>query len=275
MEWNKTEFAPYLTYSNLKQFSVVSHFVTTRHGGVSTGAYASLNIGLGTDDEASAVLQNRKILAKSVNIPLSSFVFLNQVHETRVEVATLATKGSGAFNRESAVSKTDAIITNQSGICLFVMGADCVPVLFFDPVKLVVGACHSGWRGTVKSAPAKTVEKMVSAFGSNPGDVLVGIGPSIGSCCYEVGNEVVSSVREQFGKNASGLLSIPGKGTQFHFDLWGAVEQQLVAFGVRPENIEQSGLCTKCNSGDFFSSRQGRGVTGRFGAGIMLKTDYR
>jgi hypothetical protein len=165
--------------------------------------------------------------------------------------------------------QTDATITALPGICLMVMVADCVPVLLFDPVKRVSAVIHAGWRGTVHQITSNTIDTMVSHFGCNPADILAGIGPSIGPCCYEVGEDVKEFVLQSFG-TTDGYLVRQKHSSKIHFDLWYANHKQLAGKGVKPENIESSKLCTLCNSETFFSSRASGGITGRFAAGIYI-----
>jgi polyphenol oxidase len=261
--------APYLVFDGLSGFNELQHFVTMRHGGVSQGPYSSLNIGLGTDDDPAHVLQNRRNISQSVGIPLELFVMQNQVHGTHVAVVTSEMKGQGAFDRHTAIQETDAMVTNERGICLFVMSADCVPLLFFDPVHKVIGACHAGWRGTVDKAPLATLEAMNKAFGSRSQDIYAGIGPSIGSCCYHVGGEVIDMILRNFGTTDS-LVRFDTDG-QPYLDLWATNQHTLTEAGVPVKQIEIAGLCTRCHHTDFFSSRNDKGLTERFGAGIMLK----
>jgi polyphenol oxidase len=149
------------------------------------------------------------------------------------------------------------------------MVADCVPLLLFDPVKKVVAVIHAGWRGTVQHITSNTIKVMIDRFGSNPADILAGIGPSIGPCCYEVGEEVKAVVHESFGTTEGYLVSQPHSEKPY-FDLWYANQKQLIELGLKPENIETSQICTKCNHRMFYSSRADKGVTGRFAAGIFL-----
>jgi len=264
-----TPEAPYYTFENLRSFKEIKHFVTTRHGGVSDGAFASLNLGLGTEDRPLTVLQNRQILADSVGISQDYFVMANQIHGTNVEVIAKDRRGAGAFSRHNAIPATDGMITNEPEICLFVMGADCVPILFFDRKKKVIGAAHSGWKGTVTKIAAEVVRKMQETYHSSPSDIVVAIGPSIGPCCYKVGGEVMEAVLRHFG-TTNGFISFENEDFAPMLDLWTANKTQLLEIGVPEENIEIAGLCTQCNHDEFFSSRYGKGITGRFGAGIMI-----
>ena len=178
-------------------------------------------------------------------------------------------RGYGAADLNTAVEATDAMITDVPRLCLTVLAADCVLVLFFDPQKRVVAAVHAGWRGTVKLAAQKTAETLKQEFNCKPTNILVGIGPSIGPCHYEVGPEVITQVEDTFGGTAGYINgeTPDGKG---YFDLWKANKQQVMEAGVPAQNIEVAQICTYCNTHLFFSERHQRGKTGRFGAGIML-----
>ena len=246
-----------IRFESLARYRNITHFVTTRIGGVSLPPYDSLNLGFGTRDNPEHVLENRKRLADSINVPLGSFVVAKQVHGDRIAVVTESDKGHGASNYETALDATDALITDIPGICLMVLLADCTPVLLYDPVKRVAAAVHAGWQSTAKQIGRKTVEVMRHSYGCRPEDIVAGIGPSIGACCYEVGHEVISQFE-------AGLVDELG-----HLDLWEANRRQLTEAGVLPEHIEVAGICTKCNAHRFFSERHMPG-TGRFGAGIML-----
>ena len=150
-----------------------------------------------------------------------------------------------------------------------VLAADCVPVLMYDPRMRVIAAVHAGWRGTVGRIAAKTVERMREKFGCDPRDMLVGIGPSIGPCCFEVGEEVVEAALEGLG-DLKGLVETGKHPGKYQLNLWEANCRQLRQVGVEDARIEVAGICTVCHHDQFFSYRGDRGNTGRFGAGIML-----
>ncbi|NVO19814.1 MAG: peptidoglycan editing factor PgeF [Bacteroidetes bacterium] len=257
-------------FKHLSRFDPLGHFITTRDGGVSSGAYSSLNLGFNTEDEPGNVLKNREILADSLGLQPIQFVFAGQVHEDKVMIVEHIHAGSGFKDVSTAILGTDAMISGATGICLLIQVADCVPVLFYDPVKRVIGIAHAGWRGTVRRIVPATVEMMVSHYGCDPADILAGIGPSIGPCCYEIGDEVIHRVHSM-ESNSRNYLIEHGKGSKPHFDLWASNRDQLLESGVRQENIEIMEICTKCNSDTFFSSRAGNGTTGRLGGGLWLK----
>src|SRR5690606_17798646 len=135
--------------------------------------------------------------------------------------------------------ETDALVTDTAGICLCIQTADCVPLLLYDPVAKLAGAVHAGWRGTVDLIAAKAVEKMSRIYGSQPQDILVAIGPSIGPDIYEVGNEVADAVY-QFIPNGGETLHKGARG-KYHLNLWEANRQILIANGILPDHIEVSG----------------------------------
>lgn len=258
----------WLQFSNLLQFESIGHFVSTRIGGVSTGVFQSLNLGLSSGDDLDHVLKNRTLLARAAGLEPGQFVVAEQVHSATVAVVTAANAGKGMFDAASAIAQTDALITQTPGLCLVAKSADCVPVLLYDPENHAVAAIHSGWKGTMQCIAAKTVTAMKENFGTRPSALIAGIGPSNGPCCYEVGDDVVDTVAKVFDSNRPFLKYQPSK-KKFHLDLWKTNEFILLEAGVNRKNIEIAALCTQCNPQWFYSAR--RKETGRIFAGIFLK----
>ena len=251
-------------FNNLSKFKKeIEHFISDRKGGVSPAPYDSLNIGFNTQDDRKYVLRNRKALLEKVGIKLRALTTAKQTHSNNVYLVSPFQRGLGSKDYESAISDTDSLITRSPDILLLVQVADCVPLLIYDPKMKVIAAVHAGWKGTIAKIAEKTVKKMQEEFGSNPKDLVIGIGPSIGPCCYEVGDEVIG--------NAGDMKKFIDKKNKF--DLWKANEFQLTSVRVKRSNIEISGICTKDNSGKYFSARASNGMTGRFGAGIMLRAN--
>ena len=266
---NLTEAFPLYKFHNLGRFPKLLHFVTTRSGGVSIAPYNSLNLGLHTADNPAHVLQNRTLLANEIGIADDKILYASQVHSGNVKVIDDEDVAEGILKTNP---ETDAMVTDIPGICLMVMVADCVPVLLFDPVKNVIAVIHAGWRGTVQKIVSNTIAVMKTNYGSNPSNLIAAIGPSIGPCCYEVGEEVKLSVSSSFGSTEGYLIKQKESG-KFNFDLWHSNHKQLIDKGLRTENIETAGICTKCNSDTYYSSRASGGITGRFAAGLcILKT---
>ncbi len=257
-------------FSNLNKFEKINHFISNRHGGLSKSPFESLNIGFNTADEEEIVLQNRKLLGDSVEIPVFRFTIADQTHSGNVTIVTADMKGRGSQERADSIPDSDGLVTNVHGICLLAMMADCVPILLYDPVQVVIGLVHAGWRGITRKVARNTIARMQREFGSKPGDIIVGIGPSIGPCCYEIGEEVETAVKMTFDKTNKLLLKKVNRDKK-HLDLWKANIDQLESIGILQENIESSGICTSCESETYFSFRKGMGITGRFAAGIMIK----
>ena len=237
-----------------KQLPVICA-TSTRRGGVSSKPYESLNLAYHVNDNPISVTENRQRFCKEIGIDVSSLVLARQVHGDRIEIVESKDTGRGAYGIEDAIPDTDAMITTSKSISIGILTADCVPVMIFDPVKLAIGVAHAGWKGTILMLPAKTVLKMKESFGTDPSDCMVVLGPSIGFCCYEVGEELISQFDKAFGT---------GKCTKGNkLDLPRAVEYQLVDVGVSMDNITSEGSCTACNLNLFYSHRAENGITGR------------
>ena len=259
---------PLWQFENLSEPEGVRHFVTTREDGYGEGDFGSFNLGLNTGDDDAIVAENRQRLASSLGISIDDFITLRQIHSNKVIPIKSRDDIEHIKNHEN--NHADALVTNLAGIYLIVQVADCLPILLFDPVQKVTAAVHAGWRGTVKKIVRETIRMMTGEFGCAPENILAGIGPSIGPCCYEVGDDVVREVTENLS-NADKLLKDSPSGEKKHLDLREANSQELTEAGLIDANIEQAGICTCCNSDEFYSYRCGSGRAGRFWAGIMLK----
>lgn len=235
----------------------INHFVTGRNSSAS-GKEFTLSFSSSPDKEL--IRNNRHLLASAMEISDNRLFLPSQVHKTRIVRVTQHTE-------KEELMDTDALITNEKGICVAVMSADCVPILLYDKKNKAVAAVHSGWRGTVARILEKTLHEMNALFGTKGDNIIAGIGPSVSQESYEVGEEVVSEVSKAFGRESGLLIAQPENKAKL--DLWKANALQLKEFGVKPEAIEISDLCTVKNNSYFFSARQGD--SGRFAAGIMLR----
>jgi polyphenol oxidase len=215
-----------------------------------------------TGDSADIFEYNRVLLAEKLMIKPEQLVFPRQTHTNCVaEISNIP---------ENEIKETDALVTNQTGICLCVQTADCVPILLFDPMNNVIAAVHAGWRGTVKKIAEIAVQKMVMKYNSSPGNIVAAIGPSISADIYEVGNEVAEEVKKSI-PNAEIVLHKNSLG-KYHFNLWEANRQILLENGLKEKNIEILGECSFTESSKYFSARKEGIATGRMVSGIMILT---
>jgi len=265
----KIDFVSLFFFENLLRHQEITHFISTRTRGFSKSPFDSLNLGFHVADNPEDVLNNRKRLASAIGIPLKSLTAARQIHSGNVTIVSEPLRGRGSTNHEDAIEASDAMVTDVPRICLILLVADCVPMLFFDPVRNVIGVAHAGWKGTLEYIASKTVRAMENGFGSSPHNIIVGMGPSIGPCCYEVGPEVIAQVRSIFPSGKEYILNESGDGKGY-FDLWRANLDQLLRAGIQRKNIEMAMKCTCHNPDLFFSYRHQKGETGRFGAGISI-----
>ncbi len=247
----------------------VTAVVTTRRGGVSVGSYASLNLGAQVGDDLHSVRQNRGRVAAALGV--DRLTIAAQQHTNRVAVVNRGTAGrghDGVAGSQSAFPATDALVTDLPGTALAVVVADCAPVVLFDPVHRVIGVAHCGRAGTVSGMLPNTVEAMSQAYGSNPEDLLVGIGPAIRADSYEVGDAEAAEMAAAFGPDAAGLLK-PTRPGHCTLDLVGGLRVQLRRAGVKDANVYDLGIDTRTAADEFFSHRAAR-PSGRFAAVALL-----
>ncbi len=252
----------------LEQYGVV-HGFTLRHHGQSDIVKGTLNMALHVGDDCKKVLPNRAKVAKALGYDPKKATTCAQVHGSRVQLVDASLVGSGATDYAKTIAATDALITRLPGVPLLLFYADCVPILLADPVRKVIGVAHAGWRGTVAGIAAATVAKMQEWCGCAPGNILAGIGPSIGGCCYEV-DDVVRSRALAYQE-----FFQPRGGGKYLLNLQGINRQQLSAVGLKADNIVDAGVCTADNKELFFSYRQEQGHTGRMGTCLCIPSGSR
>lgn len=251
--------------------SGVNHGISTRLGGASAGPYSSLNLGMSTGDDPDVVLTNRDRFARAVGTNLER-VFVGRLSHGNAVTVFDDREWSGHGPRHllhdssdtHRVFRTDAVISNLPSAHFLLTFADCVPLLFMDGERGVVGAAHAGWRGTEALVGPNVVRTMTERFGTDPGQLQVGIGPSIGPCCFAVQEDVLARFK------VGGVCGKWEERDQGYVDLWGTNYAQLCAAGVSSENIRCANVCTRCNSTTFFSHRAEGPITGRFAACIGL-----
>ena len=258
---------PFLEKNELRYYSfdifsnAVTQAIFTRRGGVSPAPWNSLNLGGAVGDDPARVTENRIRVFRTMGCEPASIHDVWLVHGTRIIYAD----APRPLDQPSA--KADIIFTDNPNVSLFMRFGDCVPILFHDPKKNVIGIAHAGWMGTVRGVVKSAVKGMQSHYGCKPENIIAGIGPSIGLDHYEVGVDVITKFQEKYNMYADQILQTRNGGT--YLDLWTANAIQLQNAGV--EQIQISGVCTACHLDDWFSHRAEKGKTGRFGALMTLQ----
>lgn len=260
MRQNQRDNIPYFQFESLPANGRIQHAIFTRQGGVSPAPFESLNLSVSVPDEKARVYENRRRAYGLYGRDTATVVHAHLVHDTAV--ARVTSQNNGTW-----LPHVDGIITNEPGCALTMNYADCTPIFLYDPVHQAIGLGHAGWQGAVKDLPGAMVQAMQTEFGSDPAQLIAAIGPSIGPCCYEVGEPVISAVHNAFTDPAS-LLIPQSSFLNPHFDLPEANRRNLEKAGVR--HIEHSGFCTACRTDLFFSHRAEKGKTGRFGTIFIL-----
>ncbi|MGG0823174.1 peptidoglycan editing factor PgeF [Paenibacillus turicensis] len=249
---------------------------TGRQGGCSHGPYSSLNLAYHVDDNAVDVLQNRITLARAIGFEPNTWTCGEQVHGTQIAVVEASDVGKGYSDRESAFQNTDGLVTNVPNILLTSFYADCVPLYFFDKVKRVIGLAHAGWKGTVGQIAKAMVTTMNETYGCDPQHIYAGIGPSIGDCCYEVDEYVMSRVRETLAElggdiDINVIASPSSNEGKSMLNLKELNRMIMIKAGILAEFIECTTWCTSCHPDQFFSYRKEEGTTGRMASWIGMK----
>lgn len=241
------------------------------------------------EDLIQEIENNKKLICDGLNIPLENLIIPIQTHSDNVEIIAnypsplsplpQGERGTSSYllpswekvsegrmrgQKSLYFNNTDGLITNQPNIALALNFADCVPVIFYDPIKKIIACAHAGWRGTAEKIVVKTVDKMVKHFNSNPRDIIALIGPAIGKCCYGVQDDVLNKLIQTV--DTSERCFVYDKNNT---DLKLVNKFQLLASGV--EKIDLCEDCTCCRNELFFSYRKEKGNTARHSAVIMLK----
>ena len=218
---------------------------TTRHGGFSGDPFSSLNLSFFSGDDADVVIANRARAIGVIGGDPASWTSGRQVHGAETARVDGERKGAGADSPETTLPGIDALWTDEPGVVLAVLIADCVPVLLVDPAARRIATVHAGWRGMTSGV----IEATVRAMGGAPSALMAFIGPSIGPCCYEVGDDVAEPARAALGPD------VERRNGAIRVDLWGGARIALRRAGVT--SIHLSALCTRCEPHRFFSHRAG------------------
>lgn len=260
---------PFFSANGLKWFqfesldhAFIKHGVFTRHGGVSSGQFSTLNIGGSNGDDPNCVVENRRRLFTAMDHDPLAYHDLWQTHSDIIHDIT-------SFRPQTQKQQEgDAMVTRTPGVALLMRFGDCVPILMADPVKKVIALAHAGWLGAYRCVVEKTALHMQERYGCAAEDIVAGIGPSICPERYEIGDDLSEQFREKFPEFAGKILAKNEKSGKDHLDLWTLLALQLARANV--QQVEIAGICTANNTQDWFSHRGEHGKTGRFGAFITI-----
>jgi hypothetical protein len=266
MRRRNADGVPYFSLAAWDASSVIAHGFFTRIGGVSPPPFASLNGGRRGGDSPDHVRENRKRAASALSISAEQIIWPSQVHGDRLWL--VSEYRPRVFGSEDP-PEADGLFTQDRGVFLGILTADCVPIFLYDPRRPAVGIVHAGWRGTEKGIAGKAVRKMREAFGSRPPELLAALGPAVGPCCYVVGEEVARAFVERDPQ--TGPFLHPQGPRQWKLNLAGINRHQLVSEGVAHRNITVLSLCTCCRTDLFFSVRAEGEPTGRQMAVVGLR----
>lgn len=242
-----------IKYFTFEKMNNVRHCFSTRVGGVSQGCYESLNLAF-REDTRENILENYRRICSAIGVDYRNTFWTRQIHGDRIVRAVASDRGKGLFlDREE--EGYDAVITDEKDIVLTGFSADCVLIFYYDPVNEAVGIAHSGWRGTVLGIGGKTVEAMGREFGTEPEALICGIAPAIGKCCFQVDRPVVDEFLDKVEGSEKYITKDEYNDGKYYIDLHSINEMILINYGVKRDNIENSRICTKCNSELFYSHR--------------------
>ena len=259
-----------LQYDILKD---VPHCFTTRLGGVSKGGQSSLNLSFSREPSRKNVLENYRRVSEALGVAFEGMTHVPQHHGDHVLVVTEKETGSGItkpYPDGAEAYGYDAMITDVPGTVLCTLHADCVPVFLLDPCHRAIAMIHAGWRGTAGRIVQHTLADMETAYDTRPQDVLAYIGPSIGPCCFQVGEEVRDAFLEKIPQSEQAIKrdATPQK---WKIDLWAVNQALLQEAGVPETQIEIEGLCTMCHGELFYSHRAMGESRGSMAAFLSLK----
>ena len=251
---------PFLCCTALERLDGFRHAFSTRHGGVPENGLSSLNLGYSKWDSPERVTRNRKRFLSALTLGETRLATLHQVHSNHVHTI-------GNITGECEQPQGDALITACQNTTLAVQSADCIPVLIADPVRRAIAAVHSGWRGTLARILPATIRTMQDAFGTEPADLVLALGPGIQACCFQIGAEVRQLFLQEYG-NSGAIVPMPGVPDKYLLNLERILEIQCIDASLNPENCYSSGACTRCNTSQFFSYRAEGAHSGRMMAVI-------
>lgn len=235
------------------------HGITQRVEGMGK-AHGNIGYSAPRDYDDAIAMRERWLLA--MGLDRDQLTGVHQVHGADVHVVRAAERNI------APTPKADALIAAEPGVALFTQHADCMPIILCDPDAPAIATIHAGWRGTTLDIAGATVRRMRDEFGADPSRMVAFLGPSIGRCCYEVGDDVVNAWAAVAGSRVAG--AVEARGARWAFDLERANRWLLLRAGLDKSRIEASQICTRCGGETWFSHRGQGPLTGRFASIVAL-----
>lgn len=257
-----------VTIQPFNQFSEITQFVTTNKFGVSSVDFSGITIHPKNEKETALSKANINWVCDMLHIAENRLVLPDQTHSNNVKIMDEKFTMMALKNQEKYVQNCDGLVTDCKSLFLGILTADCLPIVFYDPLKKVIGIAHAGWQGTANGICLEVIDKMVGVYQANPQNLIVGVGPSISVNNYEVGSDFID--------NFSGIIpqnmletAIKIRNEKVLFDLYKVNEYQLLYKGVKHENIHNSNVCS-FDSTAFFSYRKSPKQNGRMLTAIAI-----
>jgi YfiH family protein len=235
-----------ITFDLFKSHPQLTCVFSTRRGGISTKEYESLNLGLRTGDREDFVLKNRQRFFSEIHVNQSQIAFSDQVHSSRIAYVS----HPGVYLR------SDALITDKSNIFLVIQTADCFPIFIYDTQNKIIAAVHAGWRGVLNNIIEKTIDMIIGRFTADPADFMAAMGPGLQKECFEIRRDLFAVVDKIY-------LTDHADPEIKYFDLEQMIYDKMIKCGFKSDNIFKSGICTKCDSANFYSYRRDKERSGR------------
>lgn len=258
----------FLAVEGIEAAGRVAHGFSTRLGGVSQGMWDSLNLGVSRGDDPDHVRENYRRFLTAIGADGQVIAMSHQVHGGEVHTVTTADLRTDPYDKVEY--EADGLMTDLPGVTLLVYSADCIPVLFYDPVRRVAAAVHAGWRGTAAGIVDNAVARMKDVYHSRPEDILAAIGPGVCSSCFETHEDVPNAMTAALSTCVLHHIKIKENG-KFSVDLREINRMRLEQVGLNPDHIAVSTQCTACHLDRFWSHRRMGNERGSMAAAIQLK----
>jgi YfiH family protein len=262
MKFTQWKNIPFFQFEHVSTDWPLRYAVSTRKGGVSSNSFDSLNVALHVGDAIENVIENRRRICNTINASIDRFISLKQAHSANVFHLKSLDNDSNSFGRwDKAKENVDAVVTNVQNVTLFVFAADCALTMFYDPIKNVLALSHSGWRGAVLNIYQNVIHVMQMEYGSNPGNIFAGIGPTICQSDFKIDEKAANNIKAIYPSIHQNFLSTHNN--YCYMDIEALLRSQLEQLGVR--NIEVANICPTENTDLFYSYEKEGKKTGRHG----------